>query len=92
MTDSITQPLWIDVRTLEEFNNGHLKDALNIDHEEIAGIIENVVPDKSQSIYLYCRSGNRSGIATNVLQSMGYTAVENLGGYEDLKQKYPFVE
>ena len=67
----------IDVRTLEEFQGGHIKDSLNIEWQLIDSI-ENTVP-KDAKLYLYCRSGNRSGKATKVLISLGYTDVTNLG-------------
>ena len=67
----------IDVRTLEEYESGHIKDSLNIEWQLIDSI-ENTVP-KDAKLYLYCRSGNRSGKATKVLISLGYTDVTNLG-------------
>tara|TARA_B100000963_G_scaffold229814_1_gene200472 strand:- start:1 stop:324 length:324 start_codon:yes stop_codon:yes gene_type:complete len=69
-----------DVRTLEEYENGHLKDSLNIEWQLIDSI-ENTVP-KDEKLYLYCRSGNRSGKATKMLISLGYTDVTNLGSIE----------
>ena len=66
-----------DVRTLEEYESGHLKDSLNIEWQLIDSI-ENTVP-KDVKLYLYCRSGNRSGKATKMLISLGYTDVTNLG-------------
>jgi len=67
----------IDVRTLEEYESGHVKDSLNIEWQLIDSI-ENTVP-KDAKLYLYCRSGNRSGKATKMLISLGYTDVTNLG-------------
>ena len=67
----------IDVRTLEEYESGHIKDSLNIEWQLIDSI-ENTVP-KDAKLYLYCRSGNRSGKATKMLISLGYTDVTNLG-------------
>ena len=67
----------IDVRTLEEYESGHIKDSLNIEWQ-LVDSIENTVP-KDAKLYLYCRSGNRSGKATKVLISLGYTDVTNLG-------------
>jgi len=67
----------IDVRTLEEYESGHVKNSLNIEWQLINSI-ENTVP-KDAKLYLYCRSGNRSGKATKMLISLGYTDVTNLG-------------
>ena len=74
---SLLAEVIIDVRTLEEFQGGHIKDSLNIEWQLIDSI-ENTVP-KDEKLYLYCRSGNRSGKATKMLISLGYTDVTNLG-------------
>ena len=71
----------VDVRTQQEFKSGHLEDASNIEWQNISVIIEDIEKDKK--IYLYCRSGNRSQKATNILIELGYQDVTNLGGLED---------
>ena len=71
----------IDVRTLEEFESGHIEDSSNIEWQEISSITDNI--NKDQKIYLYCRSGRRSQNATNVLIDLGYKDVTNLGGIKD---------
>ena len=75
----------IDVRTPQEFNRGHLKNAKNIPHNNIKEGIARVVPDKDQTIVVYCRSGRRSGIAEKALKELGYKNVINAGKYDDLK-------
>ncbi|WP_306518247.1 rhodanese-like domain-containing protein [Rheinheimera sp.] len=79
--------IWIDVRTAEEYNAGHLQGAVHIPHEQIADKIAAVTADKNAVIYLYCRSGRRSGLALESLQALGYSKVVNAGGYEALKAK-----
>ena len=79
--------IWIDVRTPEEFKEGHLKDAVNIPVDQIGARIGSVSPDKSAPVNLYCRSGRRSEAALQELKKMGYTNVTNPGGYQDLLQK-----
>lgn len=79
--------IWIDVRTPEEFKEGHLKDAINIPVNQIGARIGSVSPDKSAPVNLYCRSGRRSEAALQELKKMGYTNVTNHGGYQDLLQK-----
>jgi len=79
--------IWIDVRSAEEFQAGHLPAATNIPHTEIAARIAEVSKDKNDTIHLYCRSGRRSGIALETLQQAGYTHVVNEGAYEDLVKK-----
>lgn len=79
--------IWIDVRSSEEFQSGHLPAAVNIPHTEIAARIGEVSKDKNDTIHLYCRSGRRSGQALEALQKAGYNRVINEGGYEDLMKK-----
>ena len=79
--------IWIDVRTPEEFKEGHLKDAVNIPVDQIGARIGSVSPDKSAPVNLYCRSGRRSEAALQERKKMGYTNVTNHGGYQDLLQK-----
>lgn len=76
-------PLWIDVRSAEEYASGHVSSAVNIPHTEIAARIGEVTTDKDALIYVYCRSGRRSGFALDVLEAAGYTNVVNAGGLED---------
>lgn len=75
----------IDVRTKEEFEAGHLK--LTDDQKDfLSGDFEDNVKflDKSKTYYLYCRSGNRSGKAAQLLAEQGFKKVYNVGGFEDL--------
>lgn len=69
----------VDVRTPEEFVSGHIEGAYNIPLDRI-DITSQVVKDKSTPLYLYCRSGARSGRACHYLQSEGYTNAVNMGG------------
>jgi phage shock protein E len=78
-----TPLLLIDVRTQAEWNKGHLKGAILIPYDRIREKIGNVVINKSQRIYLYCRTGRRSQIAKETLNKMGYKDVVNLGSLED---------
>lgn len=79
--------IWIDVRSAEEFNSGHLQDSINIPHDQIVERIKAVSPDKDAPINLYCRSGRRAEVALTELKKAGYTNVTNHGGYEDLLKK-----
>lgn len=81
------EALWIDVRTADEYRTEHVTEAVNIPYEEIAGRIGEVTGDKDALIYVYCRSGRRSGIAKDSLEQAGYNNVVNLGGLEDAKRK-----
>ena len=79
--------VWIDVRTPEEFAEGHIQGAVNIPVDQIAGKIAAVSPNKNAPINLYCRSGRRAEAALQELKKMGYTQVSNHGGYQDLLKK-----
>ena len=75
----------IDVRTPEEFQSGHLEKSINIEWQEILSLPSNI--DKSKKIYLYCRSGNRSQKATEILSQAGFLNVENLGSISQASDK-----
>ncbi|AUI66213.1 MULTISPECIES: rhodanese-like domain-containing protein [Glaesserella] len=81
------QGIWIDVRSAEEYQSGHLQGALNVSHGEIATQIAKISPNKDEPIHLYCRSGRRSELALIELKKLGYTNVTNHGGYAELIQK-----
>ena len=78
------QPLVIDVRTPDEYQQEHVGIAINIPYDEIASRIAVVAPDRDSRIVLYCRSGRRSGIAEQALRQMGYRQIENKGGLGDM--------
>ena len=75
----------LDVRTPEEFNGGHLASAVNIDfraadfRDQVSGL------DRDKTYYLYCRSGNRSGQASEIMRDMGFKNLYNIGGLADLQ-------
>ena len=73
----------LDTRTREEYDQGHIPGALLIPHTEIAERAEEELPDKDQVILVYCRSGNRSKQASEVLAELGYTNVKEFGGIID---------
>lgn len=76
--------LVVDVRSPEEFSNGHLDNAVNVPHTTIAQNIALFGADKAREIVLYCRSGRRSGLALVELKALGFTNVVNAGGYSGL--------
>ena len=73
----------LDVRTQEEYDQGHIPGAIVISHEEIAEKAEEVLTDKGQLILVYCRSGRRSKIAAEALVELGYTNIKEFGGIID---------
>jgi phage shock protein E len=68
------------VRTPVEWETGHLVGAELIEWQEIGEKIANLTTHKDEIIYVYCRSGNRSGKAKEILDQLGYSNVLNAGG------------
>lgn len=80
--------LLLDVRTPEEFNSGHIPGAVNISVDQLAQRLSEVPQDKP--VVLYCRSGNRSNQAAQILDRAGYTQIYDLGGIVTWQQQgYP---
>ena len=73
----------LDVRTREEYDQGHIPGAIVISHEEIAEKAKEVLTEKDQLILVYCRSGRRSKIAAEALVELGYTNIKEFGGIID---------
>ena len=73
----------LDVRTDEEFHEGHIPGAICIPNETITDIEPKKLPDKDQLILVYCRSGRRSKEAAQKLADMGYTNIREFGGIID---------
>ena len=74
----------IDVRTEAEWDTGHLEGALHIEWQDILNISSDI--QKDEEIFLYCRSGNRSGKATKILIDAGYINAKNAGSIEDANE------
>ena len=70
----------IDVRTEAEWKTGHLDGAIHIEWQDILQLSSKI--SKDEEIYLYCRSGNRSGKATKILTDAGYINALNAGSIE----------
>ena len=77
----------IDVRTPDEYREGHVPGAVNIEagsfKRKNRPWIESVLKDRDAHIFMYCYSGLRSGIAAGALRQMGYIRARNIGGYMD---------
>ena len=83
LMDTESDYIILDTRTEEEFAEGHIPNAILIPHYEIAQRAEKELPDKDQLILVYCRSGNRSKQASQVLADLGYTNIKEFGGIID---------
>lgn len=80
------QPLVVDVRTEGEYQQEHVREAVNIPYDQIAQRIAAFAPDHESRIVLYCRSGGRAGIAEQTLHRLGYHQVENKGGLDAMRR------
>ena len=81
--------LLFDIRTMDEFNSGHLKGSINIDfyEEKLFDKFFKKV-NKSKPIYIYCRSGNRSKKSSEKLKKLGFVKIFDLeGGYKNWIKK-----
>lgn len=70
----------LDVRTEEEYAEGHIPDAICIPNETIDENVSALLTDENQTILVYCRSGNRSKQAAQKLANLGYTDIREFGG------------
>ena len=75
----------LDVRRADEFAEGHIPGAINVPNEEIGTVEIAELPQKSQMILVYCRSGRRSKEASEKLVKLGYTNIVEFGGILDWK-------
>ena len=76
----------LDVRTRQEYADGHIPGSLNIPLDRIDSALE-AIPNKETPVFVYCLSGGRSGQAVAHLKKMGYTDVVNIGGISNYQGK-----
>ena len=81
--DSEEDYIILDVRTQDEYDQGHIPGAILIPDTEIKAKAEDVLTDKDQIILVYCRSGRRSKLAAEALVELGYTNIKEFGGIID---------
>ena len=73
----------IDVRTKEEYDQAHIPGAILLPVDQVQKDAAEVMPELDATYFVYCRSGNRSSIATALLADMGYKNIYDLGGIID---------
>ncbi|OXS26794.1 MAG: hypothetical protein BI182_03545 [Acetobacterium sp. MES1] len=73
----------LDVRTQEEYNEGHIENAVLIPDTEISAKAPTVLADSNQTILVYCRTGRRSAEAAKKLVDLGYSNIYDFGGIVD---------
>jgi len=72
--------LILDVRSPEEYAEGHVPGAINIPHDQLNSRLAEISSHKNKEVVLYCRSGKRAGIAADILQSAGFSKLLHLDG------------
>ncbi len=78
---------WVDIREIEEWQEGHLPGAIHVPRGNLESRIEAAVPDKTTPVILYCAAGNRSAFGAKTLGELGYGEVYSLaGGFTDWKR------
>src|SRR6266571_5002847 len=81
------EPVVVDVREQEEWDEGHIPGAVHIPRGYLESRIERAAPDPSHPVVVYCAAGNRSAFAAKTLEEMGYEDVVSLaGGFTDWKR------
>ncbi len=83
MMDSSTELVILDVRTQDEYEDGHIEGAILIPENEISTKAEEILTDKNATLLVYCRSGRRSALASQSLYEQGYTSIYDFGGILD---------
>ena len=73
----------VDVRTREEYDGGHIENAVLVPNESIGSEIPEALPDKEARLLVYCRSGRRSKDSAQKLLKLGYQSVYDFGGVID---------
>ena len=81
--DSGVDHIILDVREQDEYDAGHIPDAILLPYTQIEQKVEDVILDKNALVLVYCRSGRRSKIASETLSALGYTNVKEFGGIND---------
>jgi len=75
--------LILDVRSPEEYAEGHIPGAINIPHDRLGSRLAEIGAHKDKDIVLYCRSGRRVGVAADILQAAGFSKLLHLAGDMD---------
>ncbi|MEG0179455.1 MAG: rhodanese-like domain-containing protein [Oscillospiraceae bacterium] len=83
MMDTRTDITIIDVREQNEYDSGHIKNAILLPLGSIEQEAKKTLPDKASTVLLYCRTGRRSASAAKKLEALGYTDIYDFGGITD---------
>jgi phage shock protein E len=78
------KPLYLDVRTPEEYAEAHVEPSINIPVDELAASLH-ALGSREREIIIYCRSGRRSAIALEILRAAGFTNVTDAGSISNVR-------
>lgn len=81
--DKNSEIILVDVRTKSEYKGEHIEGAILLPLDDISEKASEVIPDQEKTYYVYCRSGNRSATAAQLLVDLGYKNIYDLGGISD---------
>lgn len=85
LVENDTNTTLLDVRTIEEYKEGHLRDATLIPVQDLENNLGMLRQDKDKKIIVYCATGNRSVSASRILEENGFTPLNVKGGIIELK-------
>ena len=87
LLESPDAPALLDVRELQEWQEGHIPGAVHIARGSLESNVEQKLPDRDRPLVVYCSVGNRSAFAAKTLAELGYESVSSLaGGFTDWKR------
>ena len=84
---ALARDVVIDLRTPQEFQGGHVEGALNLPHDTIGQDIAKAKVAKDDHVILYCKSGRRADMAMGTLKGLGFSNIENYGGFEQAQKR-----
>ncbi len=87
-------PIILDVRSEQEYLNGHIQGAINIPYDQLNEQKDWLAQYQNQQVVVYCRSGRRAGVAEQILRSQGFNKLSDLQGHILLWQanNYPLFK
>jgi phage shock protein E len=80
---STAAPLVLDVRTPAEFAEGHVPHAINLPHDQLEARLAELAPGGDRTVVVYCKSGKRAAIASEILAEAGFSDLRHLTGDMD---------
>jgi phage shock protein E len=91
-TVAVEGPVYLDVRTPEEYAAGHVAGTLHIPLDQLERRWEELAQYRDQPMVVYCRTGRRSAAAIDILRAQGFTRLENGGGLAQMAARGVAVE